>query len=48
MHTQFCNLEMLKMVTEIENGSLTLKCIDILKLQSNMYDEMKFTNDKGE
>ena len=48
MHTQFCNLEMLKMVTEIENGSVTLKCIDILKVQSNMYDEMKFTNDKGE
>ena len=48
MHTQFCNLEMLQMVTEIENGSATLKCIDIFKLQSSMYDGYKFTHNRGD
>ena len=48
MHTQFCKLEMLKMVTEIENGSVTLTCIDISKLQSSMYDDYKFTHNRGD
>ena len=39
---------MLKMVTEIENGSVTLKCIDIFKLQSSMYDGYEFTHNRGD
>ena len=48
MHTQFCILEMLKMVTEIENWSVTLKTLIFLNYNKTFIFEKKFTYNKDD